>query len=777
MNNFFRFLFKHSTAVIIITLVLTVFFGLSLINLKFDPSPEKLIPENNEVTQMLEKYGTGSDAKGKFLIAIESDDIFSIEGLQTFERVILEIEQFPGITPELNPFNTFIFKKTGGRLSIEQISAEGRAPSTNEELELFKNNIIGNPFYQNIIISDDGKILCAIFSSNVPSDQVETFMDGYENLKSELEEFYTVYTTGDVPISVRSNYYMQKDLFKLFTFALLFMLACFYIGFKSKRAFLLPLSVVIIGMIWTLGFMALMGFEVNIICLTIPPLVLTIGSSYTIHILNQYYLDAEPGSEDTNWLAGVITHIGKTVFLACLTTVIGFMSLLLTSLAQTRQFGLTTSFGIAATMMLSVFYLPAVLSKLPAPSNVQHANVKSGLFTRLMGRLGLWVTRAKFFIVALFVIIIVLFFYAYPRIPAQEDYYSYFPDDDIVVTDTSYIISNVGAYQNMNITLTAPEEEANYFLQPEILLKLSEFENEMLKDPDVTSVSSIAFYIAELNNIMTGKREIPESKGLINLISRYLKMLRTSEDVNESLVQLSNEDFSRITLTFRVLNSSKNKVLSGEALRGLINKMEGGIDADFTDCNPELWSVDMRFLYLSDLLKNDQMKSTLFAIGLVFIVALIAFRGVKYGLLTLIPLVAGLMLNFIFMAFMKIPLDMITLMVTSIVIGVGVDDTIHYNIRFRKNYIKSNDVIAAIKNTHIEAGRPIMHTTISIVGGLLFMLLSNFLGIAYFGLLVCITLMFTMIGTLVLLPAVLCFVFKKPNKLTQPKRKKISAQS
>ena len=110
--------------------------------------------------------------------------------------------------------------------------------------------------------------------------------------------------------------------------------------------------------------------------------------------------------------------------------------------------------------------------------------------------------------------------------------------------------------------------------------------------------------------------------------------------------------------------------------------------------------------------------------------------------------------------YMKIPLDMITLMVTSIVIGVGVDDTIHYNIRFRKNLKDCGDVDRAVEITHIETGRPIMHTTISIVGGLLFLLLSSFLGIAYFGLLICFTLLFTMIGTLVLLPAVLSLTEK-----------------
>jgi predicted RND superfamily exporter protein len=118
------------------------------------------------------------------------------------------------------------------------------------------------------------------------------------------------------------------------------------------------------------------------------------------------------------------------------------------------------------------------------------------------------------------------------------------------------------------------------------------------------------------------------------------------------------------------------------------------------------------------------------------------------------------MLNFSLMALMHIPLDMLTLMVSSIVIGVGVDDAIHYNIHFRKNLLSSGSVKEAIVLTHMEAGRPILHTTVSIVGGLLFLLMSNFLGIAYFGLLTCSALTFTMLGTLFLLPAVIAVTVK-----------------
>ena len=320
----------------------------------------------------------------------------------------------------------------------------------------------------------------------------------------------------------------------------------------------------------------------------------------------------------------------------------------------------------------------------------------------------------------------------------------------------------------LNLSLTAPGNEAGYFLEPEHLKRVSDVELELLKDKDIRTVSSVPFFIRELNFLTKENREIPSSKGLINLLARYLKLIRREAPDNPSLKKLSNEDFSQITLSFNIYNSERNIGLSEDSLRALINRITPIINTQLNDLTPEQWSSEFRFLYLADLLNKGQNESTLIAVVLVFIISWITFRSIRYALLTLLPLVTGLMLNITFMALFQIPLDMLTLMVSSIVIGVGVDDAIHYNIHFRKNYRKTSDVKTAIITTHTEAGRPILHTTVSIVGGLLFLLLSNFLGITYFGLLICLALTFTMIGTLFFLPAVIAAVLSRKESSEKP---------
>jgi hypothetical protein len=173
------------------------------------------------------------------------------------------------------------------------------------------------------------------------------------------------------------------------------------------------------------------------------------------------------------------------------------------------------------------------------------------------------------------------------------------------------------------------------------------------------------------------------------------------------------------------------------------------------DLKPAIWGSTLRFLNLSALMKQDQRRSTIISVLLIFLLTAISFRSIRFGIYTLVPLATGIMFNYVLMAALSIPLDMTTVMFSSIAIGVGVDDSIHFVLQFKQQISDTPDITAAIANTLEVTGRPIVLTTASIVGGLLVLTLGNFQPIVFFGLLVSSALLTTMIGTLVVLPVVL----------------------
>ena len=765
MRKLLEFSFRYAKLVILLVILITAAFAFAAIHIDINPSPETLIPSDDSSQLLVEKYGNSSADLGYFFIAVEADNPYTIEKLASFDTAINRIETLPGIKPGLTPFNAISFEKNMGRLSAVNTSKDKKAPATEEEIEDFKKRIIGNPFYTNNIISEDGKMLCAVFPSEVDTD-ADLFENSFRPIKKELEKYFKVYYTGEIPLTYQSNLYLTRDFFKLIILALVFVMVTFYIGFNAKRSIFLPVMVVVIGIIWTLGIMSLAGFKMTIISIIIPPLLLAIGSSYTIHILSQFFREFS-SSETREWVIDAILHISKTIMMATLTTVISFLALLATSLEQLQDFGLSASIGISVCFILSITLLPAMFAALPLPSQKQKKGIRYGLFTKILKNLGSFVYRFRYLIVVVFILIIAAFGLLIPHIAKQSDYMSYFPKNDPVLNNTMTILKKVGGYQQLNITMTAPEDEKNYFLRNDVLKEISEFENKILDHPDVTTVSSVSYYIKKLNQIMTGEDEIPENRGLIMLLSRYLHLLNQEGESSSSFFQqMANEDFTTVTLSFKIYDSRHNRFISEETLHSLMDTIEAEIAACIPEeLHPEVWGYDLRYLYLSQRLFRDQRISTFLSVFLVFIVTLIAFRSFKYSISALIPLACGIMLNYIIMVLLRIPLDMITLMVTNIAIGVGIDDAIHYLLQFRLIY-RPGHLKSSILQTHVVTGRPIMHTTFAIVVGFSVLVFASYKGISYFGLLTSITLFFAMAGTLIVLPAVMAvFIEIWPEKL------------
>lgn len=503
-----------------------------------------------------------------------------------------------------------------------------------------------------------------------------------------------------------------------------------------------------------------MGYELTVISVVIPTLVLTIGTSYTIHILNQYYHDAELEHEDNSWIIEASYHVNKTVLMASLTTIVGFLSLLFTSIAASREFAITTSIGIGVCAILSLTFLPAALSRFKSPKPHQKDRVQNGRFTRAMSVISQFVSKFRVVFTALFLIIIVLFLYTYPKLTRQSDYVSYYPKDDPVVQGLAFMMENFEGGQILNLTIEAPKDQPNYFLNYGHLKQISDLEETLKGYDNIMDVSSFPSVIKDLNKIMTDSYSVPEKRGLILLLSKYFKVLNKATETGVSS-NMVNDDFTRINLTIMIYNSENERFLSESGLRKLVNSILKESDlALSSELHYDLWGPDLEYLYLAETVSKDQMKSTIISILLVFIIASLFFRSLLYGLLTLIPLLSGIMLNFTFMVVTGIPLDVTTMMVTSVAIGVGVDDAIHYLLQFQKQFRLGGTIDEVLIRCGKISGRPIALTTISIVGGLMVLALASFKGILYFGVLVSFTLTCAMIGTLIILPSILSLLYK-----------------
>jgi uncharacterized protein len=747
---FLAFFIRHAKLVIACTAVLTVGFAFLAVRVEIKPQIENLIPEDDLVMRQLERYGL--DKFDYLIVTVTADDPFFKEGLAAFQRAIVEIEAIPGIRTGVNPFRQITFERSGRRLRIIPMIEVEPQEMDREAVGKFKERLLSDPFSEHLVVSEDGRTLAALF----PYEELDSFavITRIHEIMTELESLYQVHITGMLPFEEMSRQYLLRDIPILFSLCALLIVIMYYLGFRSFRAVMLPITVVMIGAVWTVGLMMIVGFPITVVSIMTPSMVLTLGSSYSIHILNEYFRKSRPGMVDTSWIAESVSHVTRTIVLASLTTVVGFASLLITQVSQTRQFAVSTSFGILSCALLSLTFLPAALSLWRPPKEKQKERTVSGATAKALERLAAVVIRYKWVFSGSILVIAAGFLLSMGHISRNADYLNYFSDDDYAVRDLRFIFRQIGGIDQFYIILESEQE--GFFIEPENLHTALELEDDLLNGPNISYSTSFPRYVRELNHILNDEREIPGSKGLILLLSRYFSNLANLKEGSDIIDFMADEDFSRIIIAFRTVNGETGMNLIDSEIAAFIESITRQAESYFGD-RVELTVTGARLKYLSlfEGIVDDQRNTMLMAIGIIFLVSTIAFKSFSFGFLSLVPMLTGVMVNFIGMAVFQFPLDITTVMVSSVAIGIGVDDSMHFLIQLKRQLGRtSGDLEMAVANTLIKTGRPIVLTSVSIIAGLMAFLFASFLPVMYFGILVSITLFFTTIGCLVLLPAV-----------------------
>lgn len=767
--DLFGFSDSHPVLIILIISLITIFLGYFALQVELDSNIQNLVPEDEQVTALLKEHGFEEGTYRMLILAIEAEDrsLYDLEGLQLFEKVIEQVAALEGITESISPFSTISFRREGTRLAVSTPGPEGRAPKDQAELNAFKLAIAADPTLEGIVRSPDSSILAACFYCG-PSDDTREFMKQFSSTIEPLKEYYQVYASGDYVFTALTESYMSKDLSVLLILSSLCILLFFYLGFRSPRAVLLPFVSVLIGTVWSLGLMAIFSIKLTIIGIMMPPLVITLGTSYSIHLLNEYYRSLPSGSFEQKWILAGVRRISSTILVAAFTTAAGFLSLLATSLQQSREFGLSSVFGIASSCLLALFFLPAVLKLLDPPEQRFAEAVRGGKLTLFMGRLAVVVHRWRYGILCLFGLCILGFALAGPRMTHQSDYLNYFPRSEPIVQDLVYLTEQLGSFQPVNITLKAPEGTKDYFLRPDVLESVVACEEGLRKLEAVQRIRSFPQYLCSMNTIMTGEQGLPEQRGLLMVTSRLFRVF--DQSTTDAMARcFIDQDYSQITLNLLVRNPETGLLVNDQAFSELYEQI-GRITSEHLpeEVETQIWCNALVYLNLSRVMNTDQLLSVILSLLAIFFTSLLILKDLRYSLLILVPLLFGLMVNTIFMVLFSIPRDMISLMVSSVAIGVGVDDAIHFMLQYRQQREVHLDVRRALYATLRVTGRPILLTTISILAGMLVLTAASFGGIAIFGLLVSVTLLSTMVGTLVFLPACLSVVDRHTRSLRVP---------
>jgi uncharacterized protein len=749
------FSLRHAGAVVIATFAVTLVFGWFALRVKINPDFISLLPKNAEVNALLEEYG-GNTVQPDVLVfaaTAASGNVLGTAELAAYGEAVAAITALPGVESSVSPFNLVGFGGEGGRLAFRLMSPGGVAPDA-AQAEEFRTRLAGARYARNLVISASGRMLISYFQV-ASLGSFKEFMSGVDAISDSARAAgLTPYVTGTVPLNVRTEYHLARDATRLLLLAALIIMVSYLASYRSLRALFLPLISVVFGTVWTVGFMGMAGYPLSLITIVTPPLILIFGNEYNIYTTSECLRTARPGTAPPVWLGQATRNVAAPIAMAVLTTVIGFLSLLTTSIHQTREFAVAASVGSLSCAFLALVFLPALFVLLPPAAGNRWS--PGPAFDRAMRALASFVVRRPVIILGLLAVVVVLFAVSFPRLTFNTDPSSYFPKGDPVLRDMSAIYGEAGGYEVMAVSFDAPGKQAGYFLDADALRRVQDVQRKLEALPDISYALSLMDLLQQMNSAVTGEDTLPTNRAAIMTFSRLLAAAGRSSPAGTLLSNLSNADFSRVTVSFRVYNSSTRRYMDEERTRSLLAEMRAVVADNPTGATGVVWSDLLRNLAFADSLRSTLGTSMLISLASILALTILVFRSVRLGLFAVIPLVTGLLLNFSMMAITGIPLDMTTIMVSNIAIGVGVDNAIYFVIQYRRDLRRSRqDPARALGDTLTVMGQPIMLSSLSIIAGMLVFLTAAFRPIVYFGMLVLFTLLATTGGTLVTLPALL----------------------
>lgn len=732
---------------LIISLVLmgTFFFGSEIRSLKIDADILRSLPDDDPDARLLKKIGKNFGGNNMGVIILETDNIYQTSVLEHIQLLTDTLANIDGITTVSSLTNIINIKGGDYGIEIGKLVDEYEIPESPKDFQILRNNILNNEMYKGSIVSEDETSTLIIFNLDNNSD-VNAIAKNVIRKTEELNLPEKLYYIGSPMLLTYISDLMRDDLTNLLPLAFLVIAFILFLSFRSISGVLLPLLIAIIAIVWSLGSMAFLDIKMSMISNNIPIILLAIGSAYTIHVINR--INKVSQSKEADVIATALAFVLIPLILAALTTIIGFVSFIFGAyLNMIVDFGIFTALGTLFASLLSIFFVPAILEVVnyKGKKNIkqkEHSYITNYFLKPINALL---IKRPKTILI-FWMVLIAISIVGMSSIKRSVDIQEYFKKNNPTRLAEKIMIEKFGGTKPIFVHFKGNMQS------PKVLKTMIKTSEHMEKSPDVYTSMSIAKLIAEINLNITNTRGIPNK-------SEQIEQLWFLLEGNEVLNRFVNEDLTEGIII------SKFKSPDNESKKEFAKYMRAFIATNSSkDCEIEITGMPFVDITMDQSLINSQIGSILIAILFVIILVGIILRSWISGLYASIPIIATIMLLFGFMGLTGISLNIATVLVASVALGIGIDYSIHIISHFNECYKKSQDLYASIQESILISGNAIIINVISVSAGFLILVFSEMVPLQYFGLLIALSMVSSCLGALTLLPSILILMNKNKSK-------------
>ena len=745
MKRLIEYSAAHYIAVLVFILGITVFAALFLPRLYIDITPEGLMaadtPERAFFESIQAEYGDDNIS----LIIIRDDEIQDPENLKKIARLVNQLYSLEFVRYVESLYSARYIKVVNDSV-ISQPFLDPLPKTPEESAQIFKQ-AIGNPLVGRNLISDDGRTLALnIYLDDLSlGDNRDVYItQAIDNVLQYYDaEFEEVYQFG-LPY-VRSV--LEKDIFDeqvlLIPQAFLVLIVVLLIVLRNLNAGLVPVLTSMVSIIWLLGVMALLDIPLTLITAIVPILLIIIGSTEDVHLISEYLLAKKAGKDRSAAIKTMAYRKGFASLMTFVTSWFGFASVALNPLEVLRDFSIVASCGLLFNYLITMMLVPAWLCLFGSRKSRRLETGRAlKLLTPALNLICYIVRKRKTATLVILAGVTIVFLYGSSQIRLNNNIMSYFDDDAPIKVRYRDVAQELAGVETLMVVLDAGIEDT--FLHSKYLEQLNDLARYIESIENVDKASSFADYIAIMNSAVndTGAIELPDDNFVLSELSIFID----KDEVRPYI----DQDFTRAVI--RVRHHIGSSYVFNQAMESIQAYMDEHIDP----------SIEVRITgdsYLINKAADDmvsaQGKSLMLILFIIFVVISLIFVNIQAGLLSIIPNVFPIVVMFGVMGFTGIPLDTSTAMIAAIALGVIIDDTMHFMVRYNQELNDIYEEESAIAKTIRAEALPIMSTSVALALGFLVMTQSDFLPFIYFGALSALVIVVALVSEFILTPILL----------------------
>jgi len=740
MRKFSKFVIKFRALIIAACIIITLVMGHFLKDLKINPDITTYLPESDSVVARYKYIGKNYSSNSMAILIVEAqDEVFTVETINHINDLTNSFKQMQGVDYVTSITNVLDIKKTDEGFEIGRLIDENNLPVSREQCKKIKEYTLSKSLYKGRLVSADSRytiIVCKL-NADVDKNEVSKSIKKLVASKNYPEKFYF----EGLPFQLLSIMdYVEKDLLLLTPLIILVLGVILFLSFRSFRGVLIPVIAVGMGVIWSMGLMSIFDVRLSPISDAIPVVLFAVGCAYGIHVYSRFRMVVRTPEDKLKQSADALNRIGIAVLLSGITTVMGFLSFVFGAyLNVILEFGIFSALGVLFILIISLTFTPALLSYFP----IEKIHKPSSRFNRFqplerfLEKLSdvIIYHPKKILIVSLLLVLGMIA--GIPFIKNKIDILNYFrPKTDIRIT-ASIMNREFGGSLPIMVRVRGDIQD------PAVLKKMKKVQDFLEKQPDIKNVSSVGDFIEEMNDCMGEGKCLPDSRDKVaNLLfliegDEMMKQM-INNDKTEAVIQAYVKNVE--TKRYKEIYSSINDLLAEQNAPGVTFVQTGmpGIYSNFDD----------------SLMKN-LLQSMIFSLVLIFICMVFLLRSVRSAFIGMIPLLFTIIIIFGFMGYAGIALDICTILIASITVGAGIDYAIHFITEYKHHIIQGRSVEDAIAFSIRISGKAIAINVITVMLGFLVLIFANLLPLANFGILIAITMFFSGLGAITILPAVI----------------------